>query len=235
MPTIPTQISAVHVRPPSNKDETSSFLKRVALSRRHGRLNGGNAANPRIERVEAWIHRVGSRFASRPDLPQPSSNARPHQLMSVPSVSAASTDTTVSTNTTVSADTTVPTLHIPPEIISKIIDDLENMYFNQPRCEYMVCQYMVFDPGYYGVQLGHFLACRLVSQTFMDIITPRWSVVCDTPAPVHYQDLRADHVPYRRYKRMFVVVVTAIHCIPRIVRASDQLRTYDNRSGLSIW
>ncbi|KIM34850.1 hypothetical protein M413DRAFT_32971 [Hebeloma cylindrosporum] len=76
--------------------------------------------------------------------------------MSVPTVSAASTNTTV------------PTIPIPPEIISKIIDDLENMYFNEPCCEYMV-----FHQGDYGEQLGHFLACRLVSQTFMDIITPR--------------------------------------------------------------
>ncbi|KIM35242.1 hypothetical protein M413DRAFT_431293 [Hebeloma cylindrosporum] len=46
--------------------------------------------------------------------------------MSVPTVSAASTKTTV------------PTIPIPPEIISKIIDDLENMYFNEPCCEYML-------------------------------------------------------------------------------------------------
>ncbi|KIM45020.1 hypothetical protein M413DRAFT_24289 [Hebeloma cylindrosporum] len=35
----------------------------------------------------------------------------------------------------------------------------------------------------------------------------RWSVVCDTPAPVRYQDLWADHVPYRRYTHMFVATL----------------------------
>ncbi|KIM49937.1 hypothetical protein M413DRAFT_119359 [Hebeloma cylindrosporum] len=60
-------------------------------------------------------------------------------------------------------------IHIPTDIISEIVDELESVYFNEPVFDYISRPQHEQE----AVSIREFLAYRLVSLSFMDDITPR--------------------------------------------------------------
>jgi len=73
--------------------------------------------------------------------------------------------------------TSTTSVHIPTEVISEIIDDLENMHILTEPISPMHAQWMSYYPcnerEAHSRKLCDLLACRLVSRAFMDVCTPR--------------------------------------------------------------
>lgn len=73
--------------------------------------------------------------------------------------------------------TSTTSVHIPTEVISEIIDDLENMHILNEPISPMHAQWMSYYPcnerEAHSRKLCDLLACRLVSRAFMDVCTPR--------------------------------------------------------------
>lgn len=74
--------------------------------------------------------------------------------------------------------TSTTSMHIPTEVISEIIDDLENMHIRtEPISPGMNAHWMSHYPSdereAHSRKLRDLLACRLVSRAFMDVCTPR--------------------------------------------------------------